>query len=248
MRATTRLARRSQTGDARSLGFGLAAVLAGALLIAAEPAFADPKGGQVVAGSATIDQPSPNRLDITQSTERAIIDWQSFNIAPSQWTEFQQPGAGAVTLNQVMAGNPSVIAGRLTANGSIVFIDPSGVTFTKGAEVNVNSLIATPTGISNANFMAGRMKFNRPSTDRQATVVNRGRITVAEHGLAALVAPGVANSGVIRAKLGRVVVAGASTYTVDLYGDGLISFERSGQKSPKYRTAAGSRRRAARCC
>jgi hypothetical protein len=39
------------------------------------------------------------------------------------------------------------------------------------------------------------------------------------------VAPGVANSGTIQAKLGRVVVAGAQTYAVDFYGDGLISFD-----------------------
>jgi filamentous hemagglutinin family protein len=225
MRLTTERTLPCRNGNARSLGVGLAAALAGALCVAAAPAFANPKGGRVVAGSATIDQVRPTWLDITQSTERAIIDWQSFNIAPSQWTEFQQPGAGAVTLNRVMTGDPSVIAGRLTANGSIVLIDASGITFSRGAQVNVNSLIATPTGIGNANFMAGRMRFDRPSADPRARVVNRGSITVAEHGLAALVAPEVANSGVIRAKLGRVVVAGAETYTVDLYGDGLIAFD-----------------------
>jgi filamentous hemagglutinin family protein len=225
MRRTTKRTVPSQNRNARSFRLGLAVAAAGALCTATAPAFADPRGGHVVAGSATIDQLGPNRLDIIQSTNRAIIDWQSFNIGSSQSTGFQQPGAGAVTLNMVAAGDRSVIAGRLTANGSIVLIDPSGITFSKGARVNVNSLIATPTEISKANLMAGRMKFNRPSADPRARVVNRGRITVAEHGFAALVAPGVANSGVIRAKLGRVVLAAAETYTLDFYGDGLMSFD-----------------------
>ena len=43
--------------------------------------------------------------------------------------------------------------------------------------------------------------------------------------MAALVAPGVANNGVIAAKLGRVVLGGAATYTLDFYGDGLIQFD-----------------------
>jgi hypothetical protein len=73
--------------------------------------------------------------------------------------------------------------------------------------------------------MRGRMKFGKPSTDPRATVVNQGSITVAKRGLAALVAPGVENSGVIQAKLGKVVLGGAETFTVDFYGDGLISFD-----------------------
>ena len=56
-------------------------------------------------------------------------------------------------------------------------------------------------------------------------MVNAGTITVADHGLAALVAPGTQNSGVITAKFGRVMLAGAQTFTVDLYGDGLLSFD-----------------------
>jgi filamentous hemagglutinin family protein len=204
---------------------GVGAASAASWSASAVPAAANPRGGQVVAGSASIVQTSPARLDILQSSDRAAIDWRSFNIAPSEQTNFRQPAASSVALNRVQAGDPSVIAGRLTANGSIVLINPSGITFSKGAQVNVNSIVATPTGISNANFMAGRMRFDQPSADPRATVINNGTITVAQRGLAALVAPGVANSGVVQAKLGRVVLAGAKTYTVDFYGDGLISFD-----------------------
>jgi filamentous hemagglutinin family protein len=208
-----------------STSLGAATTIASALTVAVAPAYANPKGGQVSAGSASINQTSPTQLDIVQSTDRGAINWQSFSIAPNEQTNFQQPSASSMTLNRVTPGDPSVIAGRLTANGGIVLINPSGVTFSKGSQVDVNTLIATPTDISNANFMAGRMKFDKPSTDPRATVVNDGKITVAEHGLAALVAPGVANSGTIQAKLGKVVLGGAQTYTVDFYGDGLISFD-----------------------
>src|SRR5207249_4740428 len=128
-------------------------------------------------------------------------------------------------LNRVQAGDPSVIAGRLTANGQLILINPSGIVFTRGSQVNVNSLIATPTDISTVNFMAGKMHFDAPSTDPHARIVNNGHITVAQQGLAALVGPGVVNNGVISAKLGKVVLAGAETYTLDFHGDGLIKFD-----------------------
>ena len=188
-------------------------------------ASANPQGGQVVGGQATIVNTAPGTLTIDQTTAKAAIDWQSFNIAPNETTQFVQPSASAIALNRVQAGDPSVIAGKLTANGQLVLINPNGVVFTKGAQVDVNSLLATPTGISTANFMAGRMIFDQPSSDPNAQVVNNGHITVAQGGLAALVAPGVANNGVIAAKLGRVVLGGASTYTLDFYGDGLIQFD-----------------------
>ena len=58
---------------------------------------------------------------------------------------------------------------------------------------------------------------------------NQGNITIKEAGLAALVAPQVANSGMITAKLGHVVLAGAKTATLDLYGDGLLSLDVTNQ-------------------
>ena len=58
-----------------------------------------------------------------------------------------------------------------------------------------------------------------------AAVVNQGTITIRQAGLAALVAPQVVNSGVITATLGHVVLAGAKTATLDLYGDGMLSLD-----------------------
>ena len=196
-----------------------------ALLAISSVGMANPKGGVVSAGTVTIQNASPTQLDVVQTTNRAVIDWQSFDIAAGERTNFQQPSAASMTLNRVHAPDPSTIAGQLNANGSLVLINPNGVVFSRGSQVNVNSIIATPTDISNANFMAGNMRFDRPSPNPNAQIINDGSITVAQKGLAALVAPGVANSGVIKANLGRVVLAGAETFTVDFYGDGLINFD-----------------------
>ncbi|MGH7050270.1 MAG: beta strand repeat-containing protein [Acetobacteraceae bacterium] len=71
------------------------------------------------------------------------------------------------------------------------------------------------------------MILNQPAHPN-ARVINQGTITIGQAGLAALVAPTVANSGVIAAKLGSVVLAGARTATLDLYGDGLVSIAVAG--------------------
>ncbi len=182
-----------------------------------------PAGGQVVAGQAAIAQ-TTGRTTITQSTDRAAIDWQQFNVGSQHTVQFVQPSQGSWTLNRVVGPDPSVIAGRVQANGGVAIVNQSGVVFAQGAQVDVGSLIASAANITNNNFMAGRMVFDgapRPG----ARVENRGTITVADRGLAALVGPGAANSGVIRARLGRVALGAAETFVLDLAGDGLIGID-----------------------
>ncbi|HVJ51630.1 MAG TPA: filamentous hemagglutinin N-terminal domain-containing protein [Aliidongia sp.] len=204
----------------------LGLLCAGALLaVPLVPAGANPTGGTVVSGQATITQTGPSTLDIKQTTQRAGIDWKSFSIGANETTTIEQPNSGSVSLNRVTGSDPSRIAGQLKSNGQVVLINQNGIVFTQGAEVDVNSLIATTADIRNADFMAGKLNFSIPSTKPGASVSNAGRITVADTGLAALVAPSVANSGVIQAKLGKVVLAGAEAFTLDLYGDGLMSFD-----------------------
>jgi filamentous hemagglutinin family protein len=207
------------------------ALLFGAIMplpAAAQPAAsARPQGGNVVAGLAQISKTDVStRID--QSSQRAAIDWRSFDVGSGQHVEFSQPSANSVTLNRVTSPDPSQIAGKISANGQVVLVNPAGVLFTKGAQVDAQSVIVSAAGITNQNFMAGRMVFDQPARPG-AQIVNDGRITVKQTGLAALVGPQVKNSGVISAKLGHVILGGAETHTLDLYGDGLLSFDVTGQ-------------------
>ena len=181
----------------------------------------------MVAGQASISQ-TTTVTTVQQSSSRAAVDWQSFNVGSAQSVTFQQPSASATTLNRVVGPDPSAIAGRITANGNVVLVNPSGVVFEQGSQVNVNSLVISTADIANKAFMAGKTNFSIPGSPN-AMVINNGTITVKQSGLAALVAPAVANHGVINARMGQVVLAGATTHTVDLYGDGLLAIDVTGQ-------------------
>ncbi len=184
---------------------------------------ANPKGGKVVAGQATISQPNATTVEIQQHTQKAIVDWRSFNIAPNETTKIVQPNSSAWILNRINgAHNPTVIQGRLEANGNVAIVNPDGIVFSKGSRVDVHSLIATTSNISNNDFMAGRMNFNQPG-NAGASVINEGNISIGDYGLGAFVAPGVRNSGVITARFGSISLASGNIFTLDLYGDGLIN-------------------------
>ncbi len=186
-------------------------------------AIANPKDGQVAAGSATIVQKGSSTLTINQTSQRAIINWQSFSIGKGETTNFNQPNATAITLNRVTGIDPSSIMGNLTANGQVWLINPNGIAFGKTARVDVAGLLATTIDIANSDFMSGTYRFTglkNPS----AMVTNAGHITIRDSGLAALVAPGVENSGVIQANLGQIQLSSTAAFTVDLYGDGLFNF------------------------
>lgn len=181
---------------------------------------------RVVAGGITVRQDTSSTV-VQQAQQRGIIDWRSFNIGADHQVQFQQPSSSSVTLNRVTTPDPSVIAGRITANGQVAIVNQSGVVFTQGAQVEAAGLVVSSANISNENFLAGRMVFDQPGRP-DARIENAGTITIRDAGLAALVAPQVANRGTITARLGRVTLAGAETHVVDLYGDGLLSIEVTG--------------------
>ena len=87
-------------------------------------------------------------------------------------------------------------------------------------------LVATSADIGNSNFMAGNYIFNHPG-NANAVISNAGNITTADAGLVAFVAPNVSNAGLIQAKLGKVQLGSGDSFTLDLYGDGLINLQAS---------------------
>ena len=223
MPPTSRSAFRPSRRASRPNRFAFRPVPAGlALAFWAAGAAANPQGGVVQAGSATIAS-SGSRLDVIQSSQRAVIDWRSFSIGAGGHVNFQQPSAAGATLNRVTGSEMSAILGRLSANGTVFIVNPNGILIGPGAKIDVGGLVAATANISNENFMAGRYKFDEV-VNRDAVIINRGEITARAGGLVALVAPGVENSGVIRAELGRVALASGNRFTLDLFGDKLVTF------------------------
>ncbi|MCX7246442.1 MAG: YDG domain-containing protein [Burkholderiales bacterium] len=180
------------------------------------PVNALPTGGQVAAGAASITQ-SATRMDINQSTQKAILNWQSFNIGADAQVNFAQPSASAVALNRVLSSDPSAIYGKLSANGQVFLLNPNGVLFGASARVDVGGLVASTMKLDDADFMAGSYKFSGGS----GSVINQGNLTAAQGGYIALLSPEVRNEGVISASLGTVVLGGAEAVTLSVDATGL---------------------------
>ena len=208
--------------------FDVARFLAFSILISAQPAAADgPQGGVVASGTADINR-AGQTTTITQGTDRAIIDWRSFNLDPGHSVDFVQPGQQAATLNRVQSFSPSVIAGTITAPGTVVIQNAAGVIMTSDAIIDTGGFVATSQVVTPSVFLdRGDLHF-RGGDLPGARVSNAGSITVADAGLAALIGGNVANSGVIVAQLGTVVLASGERTTIDLAGDGVFQIDVSG--------------------
>ncbi|MHB0918599.1 MAG: two-partner secretion domain-containing protein [Thiobacillus sp.] len=196
----------------------LKATLVAVMLAFGANAFAQPVGGVVVNGGATI-QNSAGNTTINQSTQNAVINWQSFDIEAGQVVQFVQPNTSSVTLNRVVGGDPSSILGTLSANGKVFLINPNGILFAKGASVNVGGLVASTLNITDSDFMAGNYRF---SGNGSGTVKNEGSLS-ANGGYVAMLGANVSNQGVIAANLGTVILAAGEAITLDVAGDGLLN-------------------------
>ena len=204
----------------RSTALGGAAVCAvlGLTLATAAQAQTLPTGGTVVAGGATITT-GPGAMTINQSTQSTAINWQSFSIGKGGSVVFVQPNSSSVALNRVLGADASAIFGSLTSNGQVFLINPNGVLFGQGSQVNVGGLVASTLGMSDADFMAGDYRF---SGSGGGAVLNQGAI-IANGGYVALLGGHVSNEGLIQANLGTIALAAGEAVTLDVAGDGLLN-------------------------
>jgi len=128
----------------------------------AQETIALPRGGQVVAGSASLSQEG-RTLTVSQHSERVIMHWQDFSIGRDASVEFVQPSAAAVALNRVLGGDVSRIAGQLRANGRIYLVNSAGIVFGKHARVDVGQLVSSTLDIADGDFLTGAGHWTGPS-------------------------------------------------------------------------------------
>jgi filamentous hemagglutinin family protein len=180
-----------------------------------------PSGAQLVGGQGQVSSTAEG-LRITQQSQRLALDWQQFSIGSGRSVEFVQPGRSAVAINRVLGTEVSTIQGTLKANGQVFLLNPNGIWFTPGAQVNVGSLVASTLNLQSEDLAAGRYRFEGGS---RASIINEGSIQAASGGAVALLAARVVNSGTIQAPAGQVALGAGSRITLDLGGPALLQVD-----------------------
>ncbi len=183
-----------------------------------------PTGGVVARGTATIGKTETAQaatMVVNQSSQRAVVNWDTFNLGSSATLNFVQPNAQAVTLNRVNDSHPSQIFGHIHANGQVFITNSNGVYFAPGSSVDVGALTATTHSISDDNFMAANYAFERHGATGK--IINEGHISAALGGYVALLAPEVQNSGVVVARAGSVAMAAGDLITLKIDDKGSLA-------------------------
>lgn len=193
--------------------------------------------GFVSRGAATYAAPVPtatgNALTITQTSQKAVLNWNSFNVAAGSSVSFSHPNASAATLNKIGGAAPSVIQGVITSTardtggigGTVYMINANGILFDKGAQVNVGGLVASSLSIDDDRFEKGLYSTVDGSAsfiwdgDRAAfsnsfvQVAPGAEIRTPDGGTVMLFAPRVVNEGSIDTTNGQAILAaGAKVY------------------------------------
>lgn len=165
----------------------------------------NPLGGQVVVGNAVISQPAANLLQLDAGSHKTIVNWQQFSIGQGEAVRMNLPSAASAILNRVNGGDISQILGSLQSNGRVFLINPSGIVFGGGAQIDTAGFIASTLNISDADFLADRLRFSGPG----GAIAQSGDMIV--KGDVALIAASLSTSGAIRSENGNLMLAAGQT-------------------------------------
>ncbi|WP_411881430.1 filamentous haemagglutinin family protein [Polaromonas sp. YR568] len=113
----------------------------------------------LTAGWANANAPVQSQADgrsnvvIQQTADKAILNWETFNVGRNTTVDFRQDASWAV-LNRVNDPNarPSQIQGQVKGEGTVMVVNRNGVIFSGSSQVNTGNLVAAAARITDAQF------------------------------------------------------------------------------------------------
>ncbi|HEY2346397.1 MAG TPA: filamentous hemagglutinin family protein [Xanthomonadaceae bacterium] len=201
----------------------------------------DPRLGQdnIWLGAQLPTQTTSNgqtHVTIQQTQQKAILNWQTFNVGKNTQLTFDQSAGGAnatqwIALNRVNDPNaaPSMILGSIKAQGQVYVLDRNGVIFGGASQVNTHSLLVSSLDLFTSNLATSNSTFitqglfgnpngnapiltgvdavNAGATPGAITVQAGAQIASGPDGYTLIAAPNISNAGSISAVDGQVMLA-----------------------------------------
>ena len=131
-----------------------------------------PTGYNAPSGNVSFNQLG-NTLNVNSSSNKSIVNYQSFSVGSQSSVNFNLPNASSVILNRVTGGLTSEIYGNINSNGHVFLVNPNGILFGSGSQVNVGSLTASTLNIQDDDFLKGNYSFSRTNS---TSIINQGNI------------------------------------------------------------------------
>ncbi|WP_030131573.1 filamentous hemagglutinin family protein [Pseudomonas sp. QTF5] len=167
-------------------------------------------------------------VKIEQTADKAILNWETFNVGRNTTVDFQQQSDWAV-LNRVNdpQARPSQIQGQIKGNGTVMLVNRNGIIFSGSSQVNVRNLAAVAANITDEQFSQRGLYVDATGTQptftdaagkvqvQQGALIetHRAATSTAGGGYALLLGSEVENAGsIITAKGQTTLAAGDSFY------------------------------------
>ena len=168
-------------------------------------------------------------VSIEQTADKAILNWETFNVGRNTTVDFQQQSNWAL-LNRVNDPNarPSEIQGQIKGAGTVMIINRNGVVFSGSSQVNVRNLVAAAAAITDEQFTQRGIYFDATGTQPTFTdaagkvQVQRGALIQTHDaatstdagGYALLLGTEVENAGTLITAKGQTTLAAGDSFYI----------------------------------
>ncbi len=169
---------------------------------------------QVISGQVTFEGLQSDQALITQQSDKAIVDYQRFDLMAGGSVHFDLPSEQAAILNRIIGADPSTLNGSITGNGQIYFVNPAGVTFGPDSVVRADTFMAIAGQILNEDFLGDQLNF-----ELSGEVRNFGLIEALND--VGLIGESVVNAGDIVSKSGVSILAAGDKVMLRANGSSL---------------------------
>ncbi|NBF02221.1 filamentous hemagglutinin N-terminal domain-containing protein [Pseudomonas sp. Fl5BN2] len=168
-------------------------------------------------------------VTIEQTADKAILNWETFNVGRNTTVDFQQQSTWAL-LNKVNDpnGRPSEIQGQIKGAGTVMIMNRNGVIFSGSSQVNVRNLVAAAATITDDQFTQRGLYVDANGTlptfsdalgkvevQRGALIQTHGPASSTESGgYALLLGAEVENAGTIVTAKGQTTLAAGDSFYI----------------------------------